>query len=1030
MSSSGRKHDVFLSFRGEDTRVGFTSHLHSALDRNQIDTYIDYNLRKGEQVWPKLSEAIEGSRLAIVVFSENYASSKWCMEELVKIMECRKLEGLVVIPVFYETDPSDVRNQTGTYDKALAKLERDLGSALRFKVHKWKAALTEAANLCGWDSRTHRDNSELIQNIVNDVLQKLYLRYPNEIERLIGNDKARTDIESLLEKVQVIGIWGMGGIGKTTIAKAVFAKHFPQHESSCFLANVREEWTKLGPTHLRDKLIYDILKEHIPSSNVVGSTFINRRVLSKKVLIVLDDVDSVEQLEYLCGDHGDLGPDSKLIITTRDRQMLVGRVDEIYELKGLNFQESLTLFSLNAFKVKYPEEGYKHLSERVVDYAGGVPLALKVLGSYLYKKSRVFWENALKKLRDYPNLKIQSVLKVSYDGLDELEKDIFLDIAFFFKGKDKDYVIKILDACGFYTALGIDVLVNKALLTVSYNNRLQMHDLLEEMGLDIVRHECEKDPGRCSRLRNIKEVYDVLKNNKGTDRIQGIALDLSEVQDLYLEADTFSMMINLRFLRFHLPSGRRSADVFHPRALKSFSEKLRYFEWHGYPFKSLPPNFCAKLLVEIRMPWSNVKELWQGIQDLVNLEGIDLSECKQLIKLPDLSRASKLKWVYLSGCENLCVVHPSVLSLDTLVTLILDGCKKLKSLKGEKHLASLEKISVNGCSSLREFSVSSDLIERLDLSNTGIQMLHSSIGHLHKLVWLNLEGLRLKNLPNELSSLRFLEELRISNCIQVIDKQKLHILCDGLESLKILHLKYCDKLSELPDNIDRLSKLNELRLDGSSVERLPTSIKNLQQLEILSLKNCRKLRFLAELPPFIKEFCADNCTSLVAVSTLASFAAKMKGKKKLISFKNCMKLDRRSHQRIIEAAQLIMMSASYYDVILRWYSADAQNYICNNVEVCLVGSNIPKQFKYRTTSSSIAILLPTQYNMPGFIYSLVLSPSHEMKKHGVKIQCQCYLADGKEIGNTSTWHYNAIRDLNSDHIFAWYDPLHWDSICR
>ena len=342
----------------------------------------------------------------------------------------------------------------------------------------------------------------------------------------------------------------------------------------------------------------------------------------------------------------------------------------------------------------------------------------------------------------------------------------------------------------------------------------------------------------------------------------------------------------------------------------------------------------------------------------MNLEGIDLSECKQLMKLPDLSRASKLKWVYLSGCESLCVVHPSLLSVDTLVTLILDGCKKMKSLKGEKHLPSLKKISVNGCSSLKEFSVSSDLIERLDLRNTGIQILHSSIGRLHKLVWLNLEGLRLKNLPDELSSLNSLEELRISNCKQIINKQKLHILCDGLRSLKILHLKNCNNLCELPDNIKVLSRLNELRLDGSSMEKLPASIKHLRKLEILSLWKCKKLRFLPELPPSIEEFSAINCTSLVTVSTLMSFAAKMKIKEKFISFENCMRLDGCSLKCIMKGAELTMISAAIHNVLIRHgvqaghyrpqrskYYLNSHRYDYNSVMVCLAGSRVPRQLR-------------------------------------------------------------------------------------
>ena len=160
MSSSTKKYDVFLSFRGEDTRTNFTSHLYTALDQKSIRTYIDYQLNRGEDVWPPLAKAIEDSHVSVVVFSENYASSKWCLEELVKILQCRKHFGQVVIPVFYETDPSHIRKQTGSYGKAFAKHERDLGGkdseSNKQKVDNWKAALTEAANISGWDSRTHK----------------------------------------------------------------------------------------------------------------------------------------------------------------------------------------------------------------------------------------------------------------------------------------------------------------------------------------------------------------------------------------------------------------------------------------------------------------------------------------------------------------------------------------------------------------------------------------------------------------------------------------------------------------------------------------------------------------------------------------------------------------------------------------------------------------------------------------------------------------------------------------------------------
>ncbi|KAK2362654.1 disease resistance protein RUN1 [Trifolium repens] len=149
-----KKYDVFISFRGDDTREGFTSHLHAALKRSYLETYIDYMIEKGNQVWAELVEAIKDSTLFLVVFSENYASSTWCLNELVEIMKCNK-NGQVVVPVFYQIDPSHVRKQTGSYGTALTKHKKQ-GKNDDHKMQNWKSALSQAANLSGFCSITYR----------------------------------------------------------------------------------------------------------------------------------------------------------------------------------------------------------------------------------------------------------------------------------------------------------------------------------------------------------------------------------------------------------------------------------------------------------------------------------------------------------------------------------------------------------------------------------------------------------------------------------------------------------------------------------------------------------------------------------------------------------------------------------------------------------------------------------------------------------------------------------------------------------
>jgi hypothetical protein len=150
-SMAGWNHDVFLSFRGEDTRKTFTDHLYTALVRVGIHTFRDDDeLPRGEHISTELLKAIQGSKVSIVVFSKGYASSSWCLDELVEIIHCKNSIGQTLLPIFYDVDPSDVRKQTGTFAEAFAGHE-DRFKAEMERVHKWRAALTEAANYSGWD---------------------------------------------------------------------------------------------------------------------------------------------------------------------------------------------------------------------------------------------------------------------------------------------------------------------------------------------------------------------------------------------------------------------------------------------------------------------------------------------------------------------------------------------------------------------------------------------------------------------------------------------------------------------------------------------------------------------------------------------------------------------------------------------------------------------------------------------------------------------------------------------------------------
>ena len=140
-------YDVFLSFRGEDTRNGFTGHLYRDLCDNGFKTFIDDDLQRGEQISVELLKAIKSARVSIIIFSQNYAFSSWCLDELVEILNCKE-NGQLVLPVFYKVDPSEVRKQKGNFEMALAEQENKFKNNIE-KVQRWRAALNEAANLSG-----------------------------------------------------------------------------------------------------------------------------------------------------------------------------------------------------------------------------------------------------------------------------------------------------------------------------------------------------------------------------------------------------------------------------------------------------------------------------------------------------------------------------------------------------------------------------------------------------------------------------------------------------------------------------------------------------------------------------------------------------------------------------------------------------------------------------------------------------------------------------------------------------------------
>ncbi|KAK2966177.1 hypothetical protein RJ640_008743 [Escallonia rubra] len=699
-------------FRGIDTRWTFTDHLYTALVGAGFCTFRDNEeIGRGEEIGLEIKRAIPRSRSSVVVFSENYASSAWCLDELVMIMERRRTSKHVVLAVFYHVDPSDVRHQTGSFGKALA------GHEERFKAGKrgfeeewmkrrkgWTEALKEAADLAGNVLEAKGYEAKFIQDDIVQVLKgKLSRTHLSIPEYLVGIDNQVNSISSWLHNgpsdVGIMSIWGIGGVGKTTIAKRVFNLNSGSFDAGSFLQDIaKTSQVSRGVLSLQKQLVSEILvgkKRKIRSVNA-GISEIRKAVSGKRVLLVLDDVEENDLVDAILGMQNWFCPGSKIIITTRNQQfMKAHRADKIHMVRvdPLPGTPSLRLFCRHAFGEEDPPKIYTDLTSRVVDLCGGLPLALRILGLSLSGESVDVWESTLEMLKTIPDSDIQKKLEISYNSLkNDHDKNLFLDIACFFVDEDKDLMVMTLNKCGFYPVYGIENLKARGLLSVDVSNKLRMHQLIQQMGREIIRQKAPDEPWKHSRLWRHEDSLNVLQGNTGTRAIQGLKLDnWDEVQ---LETSAFTRMSELRLLFINY--------VKLIGGYKMFPKKLRWLCWRRFPLEFIPTDFPLESLVVIDMRNSNLTRFWNGTKVLGFLRILNLSHCRRLTETPDFSILPNLERLILKECSNLVEVHDSIGDLETsLVSLNLEGCSRLRKLpRTIAGLKVLKTLIISGCSSL------------------------------------------------------------------------------------------------------------------------------------------------------------------------------------------------------------------------------------------------------------------------------------------------------------------------------------------
>ncbi|KAJ6861127.1 hypothetical protein NC651_037261 [Populus alba x Populus x berolinensis] len=871
-------------------------------------------------------------------------------------------------------------------------------------------------------------------------------------KKLVGIDSRLEILNGFIGKevgeAIFIGICGMGGIGKTTVARVVYDSFRWQFKGSCFLANVREVFAeKDGPRSLQEQLLSEILMER---ANICDSSrgieMIKRRLQRKKTLVVLDDVDDHKQLESLAAESKWFGPGSRIIITSRDKQVLTRNgVTRIYEAEKLNDDDALILFSQKAFKNDQPAEDFVELSKQVVGYANGLPLALEVIGSFMRGRSILEWGSAINRLNYIPDREIIDVLRISFDGLHELEKKIFLDIACFLKGFKRDRIIRILDNCGFHAHIGTQVLIEKSLISVS-RDQIWMHNLLQIMGKEIVRCESPKEPGRRSRLWTYEDVCLALMDNTGKEKIEAIFLDMPQIKESQWNMEAFSKMSRLRLLKIN--------NVQLSEGPEDLSNKLRFLEWHSYPSKSLPVGLQVDQLVELHMANSSFEQLWYGsygYKSAVNLKIINLSNSLNLIKTPDFTGIPNLESLILEGCTSLYEVHPSLAHHKKLQYVSLMDCKSIRILPNNLEMGSLKVFILDGCSKLEKFpdivgNMNCLMVLRLDgtsitkLSSSmhhliglgllsmnsckNLESIPSSIGCLKSLKKLDLSGcFRLKYIPENLGKVESLEEfdgsgtsirqppasifllknlkvLSFDGCKRIAMNPTDHRLPSllGLCSLEVLDLCACNlREGALPEDIGCLSSLKSLDLSQNNFLSLPESINQLSGLEMLVLEDCRMLESLPEVPSKVQTLNLNGCIRLKEIPDPIKLSS---SKRSEFICLNCWELYEHNGQD--------SMGLTMLERYLKGLPNPRPGF-----GIVVPGNEIPGWFNHQSKGSSISVQVPS-WSM-GFVACVAFSANGESPS----LSCH-FKANGREnYRSPISISCNSIQVL-SDHVWLFY----------
>ncbi|CAM6115781.1 unnamed protein product [Calypogeia fissa] len=686
-----------------------------------------------------------------------------------------------------------------------------------------------------------------------------------DIPNGVGLEGRVETLRTKLKGTKRLAIVGMGGIGKTILAQALYNRIWREFEYSCFLTNVKGVITTENKPKLRKKIAKGLSRKGHQVEEPVQWGELN----GKKVLIFLDDVELSFQVHFMV-ESDRFSEDSRVIATSRESRFLALEHFDCYFVEPLEPEDSKKLFCIGAFETENIPNYYKERVKRVLQKCEGHPLALVVVGKSLWNvRGENEWDDVLVRLKRAQSINgkekdgLWSVLRVSYEILSEEEKQMFLDVAACFHGEDLDTMKQVWEVCGWAPThrTGLRNLLEKCLVTIENKESWKMGVITSRKVIQM--HEVLRDLGRSEAC---PERESVASHNR-------VYYNRSNPLPTTWPFDEVNAKVKV--LKFKSWDGDTAIDIQRLHALKELRilwvadgitlhgpcnllpPKLMYMRFHG---QWLPgPGGSHSRLTE---PVAEDRGERPALRHLVIVEAVSEGVLDTLEDFPDLQSLGIYSQDWEALPESLC-------RLQTVTYLVIQDCNNLSALPSTLgNLQSLKRLQIS-CRSLNALPKTLGRLRALtDLfiqDCESVRAIPDTLGELQDLQRLILSCGCLNALPKTLGKLRSLRHFEIRCCHDWKRLSRIVEQLTGLENLVIYQSVNCFDSTRVIDQLELLESLRERSLFEPTVQHLPVlnrksvvidsdyglralpgSLGILQALEELSIQNCRTLEALPD----------------------------------------------------------------------------------------------------------------------------------------------------------------------------------------